>query len=76
MSLTVVNSGELVGPCRIHVGQLDGEVVHYLVAHRTVDEHVEVEVLVTEGVVPSEGVFGHRRTNVRAVVLVNHTVAV
>ena len=58
------------------MGQLDGEVVHHLVAHRTVDEHVEVEVLVTEGVVPSEGVFWHRRTNVRAVVLVNHTIAV
>ena len=56
--------------------ELHLHVVEHLVAIRAVDEDAQVEVLVTEGVGPTEGELGQRRTDVGAVVLVDDTVTV
>ena len=58
------------------MGELHLHVVTDLVAHRTVDEDVEVEVLVGERVVPSEREVGQGRTDVGLVVFVDNAVTI
>ena len=67
---------ELVLPSGVHVGELHLHVVTHLVADRTVHEDGQVEVLVGEGVVPTEGPLGHGRSDVGLVVLVDDTIVV
>ena len=55
---------QLVAPWRVHVSHLHVQIVGYLGAYRTVDEDIQVEVLVAEGVVPSEGPLREWRTDV------------
>lgn len=72
----VVDAVELVCPCRLHVRELEGKVVEHIVAVRAVDEDVEVEVLVAEGVVEAEGEIGQRRADDSAVFFVDLAVLV
>ena len=57
--------------CELHL-----HVVADLVSYRAVDEYGEVEVLVAEGVVPSECPLRHCRAYLCLVVLVDDTVTV
>ena len=58
------------------MGKLHLHVVSYLVAYRTVDEDVQVKVLVDKRVVPSEREVGQRRTDVGLVILVDDAIAI
>ena len=58
------------------MGQLHLHIVTYLVAHASVDEDVQVEVLIDKCVVPTEGELRQRRTDVGLIVLVDHTVTI
>ncbi len=73
---SLVDILQLVGPWSVHVSHLHVQIVGYLGAYRTVDEDIQVEVLVAEGVVPSEGPLREWRTDVGLIILVNLTIFV
>ena len=73
---SLVDILQLVAPWRVHVSHLHVQIVGYLGAYRTVDEDIQVEVLVAEGVVPSEGPLREWRTDVGLIILVDDTIAV
>ena len=56
------------------MGELHFHVVVHLVAVCSVNENVEVEVLVAEGVGPSEGELGHGRPDIGLVVVVDNAI--
>ena len=58
------------------MSQLHLHVVTYLVAYRTVDKEAQVEVLVTEGVVPTEGELRQWRADVGLIILIDDAVLV
>ena len=53
------------------MSHLHVQIVGYLGAYRTVDKDIQVEVLVAEGIVPSEGPFWQWRTDVGLIILIN-----
>ena len=73
---SLVDIFQLVAPWRVHVSHLHVQIVGYLGAYRTIDEDIQVEVLVAEGIVPSEGPLWQWRTDVGLIILVDDTIAV
>ena len=73
---SIVHILQLVAPWRVHVGHLHVQIVGYLAAYRTVDEDVQVEVLVTEGVVPTEGPLWKWRTYIGLIILIDDAITI
>ena len=53
------------------MSHLHVQIVGYLGTYRTVDEDIQVEVLVAEGIVPTEGPLWKWRTDVGLIILIN-----
>ena len=58
------------------MSHLHVQIVGYLGTYRTIDEDIQVEVLVAEGIVPSEGPLWQWRTDVGLIILVNLAIIV
>ena len=58
------------------MSHLHVQIVGYLAAYRTVDEDVQIEVLVTEGIVPTECPLWKWRTDIGLIILIDDAITI
>ena len=66
----------LVCPKVVHVCELHLHVVAHLIAHWTIDEDIQVKVLVAESIIETECKFRQWRTDIGAVFLIDNAVTI
>ena len=65
---------DLVGPGAVHMGKGNGVIVEDFIAIASVDEDIEVEVLVGKGIAPAEGELRKRIADIGTVLFIDHSV--